>query len=508
MMRRLSYPCLALSFLLLCQLGLSQLMHPDTKKDLILHKRQQASKMEEDECLEGLVESYGLFSTGTVVEESLATCPSSPNTCCQYDSQKIMIYEMKNDLRKLEKRLKDQDEIIFSLLKELKLDMRYIERFKERQQLQRMSSCKAMGTKLSFHDIDRVASGLEEARESMLEFVKSAHKGVYCALCSPEAQRHIDLDNGILKLSHKFCRSVIVNTIKPMLYLHYEFKRFLNMMARFFQNCDAHGAYHDFTVPDEVVFEYSPDEKVIHNCWKFRNDPDWVKQCSAYCDKFNTMDFSQFFEPNLGLYMRITAFLKHKRMHLNLVERTDDNLHYDSEIRDFPINPTTVGVIDNSKVEDNEHKEGDYEQEEVDALKPVLTNNQIKLFLERFKKNNVVAGDIGAHYSLAVFSYRYSKKGIDFHTLGKDAVSTDALLRVVEAKMNAANKTGNTIKPPAPAVPAVPPAPAGPKPPGARELGREGWTTADSSRFRFASTRSRKSRRNRRKTVEERPFFN
>lgn len=503
MMNKLDLHCIALLLLLLFQSGLSQTMEPSVKKELISKKRQEEFRLPDGECLVGLVESYGLFSTGQVVKESLNTCPSSPDTCCKYRSQKIMIYEMKKDLLKIQSRMKAQDTIIFDLLRELKLDMRYIERFKERQTLQPMNSCKAIATKLSFHDIDRVEHGMLEAREEMLLFVKSSHKGVYCALCSPQAQKYMDLHNGILRLSHKFCRDIVINTIKPMMYLHYEFKRFLNLMARFFQNCDAHGVYTDSFVPDNIVFEYSPEEQVIRDCWKFRNDPDWILKCAPFCDKFNTMNFSEFFEPDLATYMRMNAFLKRKRMHLNLIERTDDSLHYDSEIRDFPINPTTVGVIDNSKEEDNEHKEGEYEAEEIDALTRPMTDEQIKLVLERFRKNLMVSGDIGAKVSIAQYTYRFTKKGIDFYEIGKDAVATDALLKVVEAKMNAEKNTANTIESPNP-----PPAPATPSATASRKLQRTDWATSDSSALGRHWKRNQKSKRMNRKNNQERPFFN
>ena len=415
-----------------------------SKKVTVLLKAGKGSKPP-SECLEGLVESYGMVSTGDFSDQMLTTCPSSNRTCCTFESQKLMIIQMQVDSKNIDRRFEAQDKIIFDLLDELQLDMRYIERFKTRQLLKRISSCGAIATKLSFHDIDRVKASLRIHRQEMREWAIRSHKGIYCAMCNAETQKFINLDRNIVKVSFKFCRSIVVNTIQPMMYLHYEFKKFLNLMLKFLTNCDEHGSYRHISPPDFLELEYSNWEKTIRECWDMRNDPDWSTSCYNYCKEYDITQFKEFFEPNLDRFLKLTYYFKRQRMMLNVIERNDVMLNEDTSVSDVELNPHTIPLIHNADVADEDSEEDSWREEDLDALKRPLSKIEMKVFLTRFVNKRIVAGDIGSNISLSDFKLLYINKGIDFEELGRDAVATDNLLKSVITKMDALKTGSNAI---------------------------------------------------------------
>ena len=425
----------------------SQMMPAVSKKVMILTKLTKGDKPNPNLCLEGLVESYGLVSTGTVNQQMLTTCPSSNTTCCAFESQKLMIIQMQYDSKNIQKRFESQDRIIFELLDEIQLDMRYIERFKTRQSRKRISSCGAIATKLSFHDIDRVKATLKQQRQQMKEWAVLAHKGVYCALCNPDTQKFISMDRQLMKVSFKFCRGVVFNTIQPMMYLHYELKKFLNLLLKFLTNCDQHGNYINISPPDFLELEYSNSEKTIRECWDNRNDPEWIIHCHNYCKEYDLMQFQEFFEPNLDRFLKLTYYFKKQRMMLNIIERNDVMLNQDTSVSDVELNSRTIPLLNNADVVDEDSEEDSWREEDLDALKRPLSTIEIDVFLTRFIDKRVVAGDIGSNVSLSDFKLLYQNKGIDFEDLGRDSVATDSLLKSVMAKLNAIQTTSQALAP-------------------------------------------------------------
>lgn len=429
-----------LLWLAVLTLANSQMMDKVKKKGIILAKLTKTPQLGPNQCLEYISESYGFISTVTPVDKPLQTCPDANNTCCAYESQKIMIIQMMGDAKAIELRFENQNKILYDLLNEIKLDLRYIERFKRRQQEMRMSNCKAIATKLSFHDIDHIKDELMKHREEMLDFVQRAHKGVYCAVCTPSAQRHIMTDRLIMRVSFKFCRNLVVHTIKPMMYMHYEFKKFLNLMTKFMTNCDERGQYTANVLPDEVLLQYHTDEKIVRDCWEQRNDPEWINACAAYCDRFDSMKFDQFWEPHLHTYMRLTYYLKKRRMALNLIEKNDILLSSDTSVKDVQINSKVIPIIRNDQVVQEEDELDEYHEEDLDAMKRGLSEMEIEIYMMKFKNNKVVSGDIGGQISLSDFKFLYANKGIDYEELGRNSVATDSLLKEVEMKLNSQRK--------------------------------------------------------------------
>lgn len=438
-------PRILLTLAALATLAAAQMMEMPRKRLVVLSKKAKGEPDAGLKCVEGLVESYGFISTNYAQNTSLATCPSSNSTCCRYESQKIMIVQMLIDARNIEQRFENQNKIIFDLLSEVQLDMRYIERFRRRQAENRMSSCKAIATKLSFHDVDHIKDELEKAREAQLEFVQRAHKGVYCAVCNPDSQKQLLVKKEIMKVSNRFCRNLVVNTIQPQMLLHYELKRFLNMLVKFMSNCDEHGRYSPDPVPDELVLEYSANEKVVRGCWENRNDPEWLVYCADYCNKFDSMKFAEFWEPNLELFLRITYYLKRKRMALNLVEKNDVMLNSDTRIKDVPLNSKVIPIIRNDQVVQEEDEIDEFHFEDIDAMRRPLTDVEMKLFMTKFANQKVVSGDIGGQISLSDFKMIYTNRGIDFEDLGRNAVATENLLKQIETKLNSQRKLAREL---------------------------------------------------------------
>lgn len=424
-----------------------QMMDPSTKKMTVLMKVTKNDKPSQTECIEGLVESYGFISTGTVKNEVLASCPSSESTCCEFESQKLMIIQMQLDQKNIENRFRSQDKIIFDLFAELELDMRYIQRFKKRQSILKMSSCKAIATKLSFHDVTRVKESLKITREKMLEFFVRSHKGAYCAVCNPDAQRLINMDKMVMKVSNKFCRNLVINSIQTLMYMHYEFKRFLNLMIKFMANCDERGHYDvKNRFPDELILDYSPAEKIVRQCWENKNDPEWLSYCSDYCNQYDPMKFSEFFEPNLQKLLRMTYFLKKKRVEINRIEKNDVMLSSDTSVTDVPLNPRTINLEKNSDVVDEDDEESEWRAEDLDILKRPMSKIEMDVYMTKFKNRKVVSGDIGGSISLVDFKVLYANKGIDYEELGRNSVSTDNLLKSVETKLNSSKPKAKKLE--------------------------------------------------------------
>lgn len=425
--------------------GSGQMLDKSRKRAIVLTK---VSKGEPDpglKCHEALAESYGFISTGYAKNTTLMTCPDSNSTCCQYESQKVMIIQMMIDARNIALRFQNQDKIIFDLLSEVQLDMRYIERFKKRQAEMRMSSCKAIATKLSFHDIDHIKEELLRHRETQLEFIQRAHKGVYCAVCSPGSQRNMLMNKMVMKVSTRFCRNLVVNTIQPLMFFHHELKRFLNLLLKFMSNCDEHGSYTPDPLPEELLLEYSSNEKVVRNCWDNRNDPEWLVYCADFCTKYDTVKFAEFWEPNMETFLRLTYFLKRKRMGLNLIEKNDVMLSSDTRVKDVPLNSKVIPIIRNEEVVQDEDEVDEFHLEDIDSMKRPMTDVEMKLFMSKFNAKKVVSGDIGGQISLSDFKVIYTTKGIDFEDIGRNSVATENLLKQIETKLNSQRKLANEL---------------------------------------------------------------
>jgi len=439
-MRAPSPQLLLACVLVLAASAAAQMMDPNQKKSIILTKVNKNAFAMSTKCVEGLSESYGFISTSNVRQESLQVCPSSNTTCCTFESQKVMILQMQVDAKNIQLRFDNQNKILNDLFSEIQLDMRYIERFKKRQEIMAMSNCKAIATKLSFHDIDHVKAELIKHREEMLEFVQRAHKGVYCAVCNPDSQRFLAMETLTMRISTRFCRNLVVNTIRPMLFVHHQIKRFMNLLVKFMTNCDEHGHYTPNSVPDELILEYSTNEKVVRRCWENRNDPEWVDHCAEYCRKFDSMKFDEFWEPTLETFLRVTYYLKRRRMSLNLVEKNDAMLGADTRVIDVPLHPKVIPIIRNDLVVQEEDEVDPYHLEDLDALKRPLSDIEMNLYMTKFKNRRVVSGDIGGQITLSDFKVIYHTKGIDFEDLGRNSVATDSLLKSVIIKINAGKR--------------------------------------------------------------------
>ena len=445
---RLNIFSYTLALLLICfvQKSESQMIHPFVKKGLILHKMGNKDNRNPNQCIPGLVESYGFESTITVKNETLSACPGFNSTCCSYESQKLMILQMQKDTENLEERFAAQNKIIFGLLDELKLDMRYINRFLKRQETEDISNCQVIAKKLNFHDIERVEDSLKKDREEMEKFFMLTYKGVYCAACSPQNQKNLNLDRMLVRTSLKFCRDMVFNSVKPLMYLHYEFRTFLNLMVQFMTDCDERGNYTKNEIPHEITFYRGEDEKIVRECFENRDDPEWYIFCGRFCDMFSATEYKDFFEPNMDVMLHILNHLKTKRMHLNVIEKADSTIDADTKVRDVELNPTTVAPIDNSKVVQEEDEEDPYEPENQDARHAPMNRMEIEVFLTKFKDRKAVSGDIGGKLSLSDFEFKWSKKGMDYNSIGREAVSTNALLKVVETKIYAMEKEAKTIE--------------------------------------------------------------
>lgn len=83
---------------------------------------------------------------------------------------------------------------------------------------------------------------------------------------------------------------------------------YLNLMTTYMSNCNYKGDYQEKNINGQLFFEFTKEEGIVRECWKYFNHPDWMQYCEDYCWQFNPVTLNEFFEPNLEKYIRLKLF--------------------------------------------------------------------------------------------------------------------------------------------------------------------------------------------------------
>jgi hypothetical protein len=268
-------------------------------------------------CKRHLLENFKLEGKIYAEEMTLDMCGGVTNSCCTVKDQ-MTIYD--NWVRDEEgKKLTDRLEYHFTVYSELILELEKAvpiastlgSKHKEKGVIK---NCKLLAEKVGEYNINMIGPKIKESVRAMHAFLQDTYKGVYCSICNAEYHEFFHTEKKTVNISPQFCRSIISNSLHVFNYYHVHLKKLMNLVSIMLTSCDKDANFmHGVSVPVELNFVVDDeDERELKDCTKNIDSPKWWAYCGRFCEEFNLSTFSEFFQPDLKKYKKMTKYLRTK----------------------------------------------------------------------------------------------------------------------------------------------------------------------------------------------------
>ena len=152
---------------------------------------------------------------------------------------------------------------------------------------------------------------IHHALKQMHDFIFESYKGVYCSICDAKTHTLFNVENKEITLGEGFCRAITSNSLHALIYFQLHLKKLSELAATFVTSCNQEGEFNpQETVPGNVLMEVQEaDKQILTECRSFRNDAGWLQYCGKICEKFHLTQFSEFFQPDIKKYHKMTVYL-------------------------------------------------------------------------------------------------------------------------------------------------------------------------------------------------------
>lgn len=369
-------------------------------------------------CTEGLANAYGM--NGFSQDMKLARrgwyyCPDITHTCCTEEDADSGFQALQGGLKNLKQHFSIYREILDNLFEKLSEAREIANRVNTRSAKVRFSNCKVLASKVILYDINRVSAKILEGIDSTYKMLLFSFKGFFCEICNAHKNKFVFNEDGFVVVNKNQCRNIVVGAIKSMYYLHNLMTNYVNLVAKFLNNCDAKGVYYDDVLESHFLLIPSLSTKLIERCWNERNSPKWLEDCKDFCDKFNFVSLSDFIKPYAYKFIMLTHMFQKRNLQMisqeTLDASIDDEVHEGSQelLED-------LGYKKESSLK-YLHAFTDKDFEEA--------QQQAQIIMSSIKNDNIIYTIQGNGIPIDHNVIVYMDQGLDFYTSGKNtAIST------------------------------------------------------------------------------------
>lgn len=164
----------------------------------------------------------------------------------------------------------------------------------------KLSNCKMLAQRITQFEIEEVKKPAIRNLREMFEFIKTAHKGFYCAVCNFDNHPFLLSKQKTMVLSTDFCRQLAKNTISPLLVFEADILKLLNIVTKFLSSCNGQGILNpEAEFPPELVFvEDRVRSRRLRQCLARSNIPgQWLASCMNICQAFHPSKISNYLVP-------------------------------------------------------------------------------------------------------------------------------------------------------------------------------------------------------------------
>lgn len=277
-----------------------------------LHRHDNKIELEQ-KCDSEFLRSFNLFGRTQAIPTHLVFCPHVKMSCCSKKDQ-MAIYENwvldreKEILEKQFEKIKTNLEDFFKAAERVNYHASLV--IKSMHDTPN-NECKLMARRILTFQIPEMSKLILKKTEESHDFMKQVYKGFYCSICDVENHKFIDPQSRKIIISHKFCRSIITNTLTQLLYYKVHFPRFINLVTMFVGTCDASGRFIEEKIPETVIQTVDKGlESELRSCFDSKNTPVWINNCRQICESWNQGKVDEFFVPDPDALEVVTEYLK------------------------------------------------------------------------------------------------------------------------------------------------------------------------------------------------------
>jgi len=379
-----------------------------------------------ERCVPRVAETFGMEGLEIPERIELPMCPMIVASCCKR-SDEITIFsnwEMGGEMKALNRRFDGYYEIYSNLINQVVVISDFASELVDRLKDRKISNCKVLAKRVMHFEIKEIAPKLKEMIKGMNEFFFTSYKGVYCATCDAINHNFIkaELETPQIVLSKKFCRDITANSLHFLLYFHVHFVKYLNLLIKFTNYCDAKGRFLEKPISNsDLFFIDRPVRDKLELCKRFRNEDNWFEMCQFICEKFNIINYQNFFEPNLLKFKDTTRLLS---------ELFKSVIGSDAQTGSAPALPHRRLLTDSGTTTKNEEE----------AKKLEINQSDISETEKVYPIETVIRSAYMGPVMFSEFKSEFEDPGIDLYDYGKGSLITQNIFDTILAEENA--KTG------------------------------------------------------------------
>lgn len=265
-------------------------------------------------CKQNILRSYGLKGYDTSRKIRINFCPRIRNSCCQVRDQ-LFLYRnwvLGDEEDSLTERLEYYMDTYSELIDLTDIAYKKALKLKKFLDNKKLGNCKIITKRLLDFKPKKLNLKLRAAIMQMYEFFQTAFSGFYCTICDANMQEFIDVKNEKFIFKKSFCRSLLKNTFPVLMYFHFDYIQYVNLISKFMTSCDYRGKFFKTPVPPQYIFKIShQDVKLLNTCKKYRNNKElWFRNCEKICNKFSPTKMNKYFIPHMRQISKYNKFLK------------------------------------------------------------------------------------------------------------------------------------------------------------------------------------------------------
>lgn len=395
-----------------------------------------------DKCNYEMVRSYGMVGRKTPNAARLEMCPGIRQSCCLKKDQ-LMMYNQWVNLKEdefIKNRYDHNKREYIKFLNLLVKADKVIEDVQKKLEHKRISNCKELAKRINNFEIPLIVPKIKKNLDDMRDFMITAYKGFYCTICNHDNHPHIDTSKKTVTYSEAFCRTTVEETLMPMLFLHVDIVKYVNMVSKFFVSCDFKGDYDvDALIPKKhIFFSHAEDVNKMTDCRNNRNKKEWMAYCSSYCQHFSMVNLDLFYEPNIEKVEEYIPWIE-EQIH---EKKTEHHKHpMFAEKKDKKKKDGKQQRILEAKITKDDGKDDKKKKEERE-----LKDKKEKKFPGMPEKHNILdvqvfKSKMTSKVDLTGYTINFAEDGVNVFSDGANAVITNDMYNEVKTLMHLTKMT-------------------------------------------------------------------
>ena len=131
----------------------------------------------------------------------------------------------------------------------------YSENMIKKLKHKKISNCKELSKRLVLFEIKELIPKIEENLKKQEEFLYESYKGFYCAICNYNNNKFFKKDTSQVVFSEKFCWDIIENSLPTLKFFAVDINKYANLISKYLLSCDHKGDYlADVSIPMDYLF--------------------------------------------------------------------------------------------------------------------------------------------------------------------------------------------------------------------------------------------------------------